>query len=232
MSRGIGDLQRGILEAIEQHGGQLSAADTARALHRSPAGVPSRSLRENVRRAAASLAAIGCLSATKKRDGGSARLIYYLPNAVVRKVLEDDVTCAPPPIPDKPDSADEYRDQGGKFKYQAEIGRVNKAFLLKRGWTRTAITRLLGKPDSKIVRWNRWKDRPECFFDMQRVLQAEEVGAIRFRRKAGEPVKRLRGDPDFCWRDGRISPLKSALRKKFDIVFGGRRVLSQWTRPR
>jgi hypothetical protein len=63
-----------------------------------------------------------------------------------------------------------------------EYGPVNKAFLLNRGWTRTAIKRVLGEPDRRILMRNRPKDRPECRYDMTRVLAAEEAGPIRFRR--------------------------------------------------
>lgn len=80
--------------------------------------------------------------------------------------------------------------QYGKNKYPIfsreslllEYGAVNKAFLLKRGWTRTAIKRVLGEPDRRIVMRHRRKDRPECRYDMTRVLAAEDAGPIRFRR--------------------------------------------------
>lgn len=62
-----------------------------------------------------------------------------------------------------------------------EYGSVNKAFLLRRGWTRTAIKRLLGEPDRRLVMRRFRKDRPECRYDMTRVLAAERAGKIRYR---------------------------------------------------
>src|SRR5690242_7174637 len=61
-------------------------------------------------------------------------------------------------------------------------GSVNKALLLQRGWTRTAIKRILGEPDRRITLRRRRKDRPECLYDVARVQAAEEAGVIRFRR--------------------------------------------------
>jgi len=55
---------------------------------------------------------------------------------------------------------------------------VNKAWLLERGWTRTAIQKILGEPDAKEVH----KDRTEYLYDVARVLQAEERGPTRYRR--------------------------------------------------
>jgi hypothetical protein len=66
-----------------------------------------------------------------------------------------------------------------------EWATVNKAFLLKRGWTRTAIKRILGEPDRTLVMRKFRKDRPECLYNRERVLEAEEAGAVRYR-KAGE----------------------------------------------
>jgi hypothetical protein len=68
-----------------------------------------------------------------------------------------------------------------------DYGSVNKAFLLKRGWTRTAIKRILGEPDRRITMRAHRKDRPECRYDVRRVLAAEEAGKIRFRRAPEEP---------------------------------------------
>ena len=59
---------------------------------------------------------------------------------------------------------------------------VNKAFLLKRGWTRTAIKRFLGEPDGRIPMVRFRKDRPECRYSMDRVLVVEDSGIIRFRQ--------------------------------------------------
>jgi hypothetical protein len=70
-------------------------------------------------------------------------------------------------------------------------GSVNKAFLLERGWTRTAIKRILGEPDSRIARRDRPKDRPECRYDVARVLAAEDAGPTRFRQ-----APKRRGDPN------------------------------------
>jgi hypothetical protein len=65
-----------------------------------------------------------------------------------------------------------------------EYGTVNKAFLRERGWTRTAIKRILGEPDRRIQMVQFRKDRPECLYSMSRVIEAENAGLIRFR-KAG-----------------------------------------------
>jgi hypothetical protein len=70
----------------------------------------------------------------------------------------------------------------------AAVASVNKAFLLKRGWTRTAIKRILGEPDRKILMRRRWRNRPECRYDMARVTAAEEAGHIRFRQKSAPKV--------------------------------------------
>jgi hypothetical protein len=79
-----------------------------------------------------------------------------------------------------------------KTKYQInrealmmEYGSVNKKFLLNRGWTRTAITRILGEPDRRLPMRKFRHDRPECRYDVARVLAAEVAGKIRFRRMRG-----------------------------------------------
>jgi hypothetical protein len=95
---------------------------------------------------------------------------------------------------------DFYRDRptaidGGELSYPSQdyrpsptgtIGGFNKADLLRRGWTRTAIRRILGEPDSLIVRQGLTGplriDRPECVYGRERVFQAEEKCKIRFRR--------------------------------------------------
>jgi len=59
---------------------------------------------------------------------------------------------------------------------------VNKKYLLARGWTRTAIKRILGEPDRRL-RFKYRKDRPECRYDLARVLAAESAGLIRFRKR-------------------------------------------------
>jgi hypothetical protein len=75
-----------------------------------------------------------------------------------------------------------------------EHATVNKAFLLERGWTRTAIKRFLGEPDRRLVRVDFRKDRPECRYDMRRVIEAERTGRIRFRA-AGDRCWPGRGVP-------------------------------------
>jgi hypothetical protein len=60
---------------------------------------------------------------------------------------------------------------------------VNKKYLLARGWTRTAIKRILGEPDRRLTLKRRRKDRPECRYDLARVLAAESAGLIRFRKR-------------------------------------------------
>ena len=61
-------------------------------------------------------------------------------------------------------------------------GCVNKSFLLARGWTRTAIKRILGDPDRRLVMRGRPPSRPECLYDVKRVREAERRGPSRFRR--------------------------------------------------
>lgn len=63
-----------------------------------------------------------------------------------------------------------------------EYASVNKLFLLRRGWTRTSIKRILGKPDRLLVRKEFRQDRPECRYEMARVVEAERSGKIRFRK--------------------------------------------------
>lgn len=75
-----------------------------------------------------------------------------------------------------------------------EYGSVNKAFLLKRGWTRTAIKRILGEPDSRIAMAQFRKDRPECRYSMVRVLAAEKDGRLRYRQA---PTRRDPSETDY-----------------------------------
>jgi len=70
------------------------------------------------------------------------------------------------------------------------LGGFNKADLLRRGWTRTAITRVLGRPNRIIPVW-RNKARPECVYCQQRVFDAEAAGAIRYRATPKETAARL-----------------------------------------
>ena len=72
---------------------------------------------------------------------------------------------------------------------------VNKKFLRERGWTRTAIKRILGEPDHVVAGLRYRKDRPECMYSMERVITAEAAGLIRFR-KPGERVVPGGGIPD------------------------------------
>ncbi len=69
-----------------------------------------------------------------------------------------------------------------------ERGSVNQTFLLRRGWTRTAIKRILGQPDRRIAMRLFRRDRPECRYDMARVLAAEAAGPVRFRRAPNRRV--------------------------------------------
>jgi len=64
-----------------------------------------------------------------------------------------------------------------------ERGFVNKAQLIERGWTRTAIKRLLGEPDHRTLTGNCNKDRPECCYDTERVLQVEADWVVAGRMK-------------------------------------------------
>lgn len=64
----------------------------------------------------------------------------------------------------------------------------NKADLLRRGWTRTSIKRILGEPDRKLLRIGIRKDRPECIYDSWRVFEAEEAGAVRYRKAPERPI--------------------------------------------
>jgi hypothetical protein len=65
---------------------------------------------------------------------------------------------------------------------------------LRRGWTRTAIKRVLGEPDLRIPQEFR-QDRPECLYSMARVSEAEGGGCIRFRKT---PVRRDPVEADFA----------------------------------
>jgi hypothetical protein len=187
MSRGIGELQRRIIEAVERRG-KLSAADMAWMLSPSTQSSPTRSLRENVRRACASLVEAGHLSARKKNTPGSSR-----------------VFCCPPGA-----NSDDEQYQLRSAPYQAEGGSVTKAALLRRGWTRTAIARILGEPDRRIVRRDHRKDRPECRYDIQRVLKSEgEEARFRFSKTPAnrvKPVKKPSTDRNFHLEDRRIAP--------------------------
>ena len=62
-------------------------------------------------------------------------------------------------------------------------GSVNKEFLLARGWTRTAIYRVLGAPDRRLRQWNFPRSRSECRYDVERVIAAEDAngGPVRYR---------------------------------------------------
>lgn len=95
---------------------------------------------------------------------------------------------------------DFYRDRptalnGGGLSYPSQddrpaptgaIGGFNKADLLRRGWTRTSIKRILGQPDHRMLRQGLMgplrNDRPECVYGRERVLSAERDGRIRFRK--------------------------------------------------
>jgi len=71
-----------------------------------------------------------------------------------------------------------------------------KAGLLRRGWTRTAIKRILGEPD-----WHLYggygKGKEVCMYSTERVMAAEEKGVIRYRRfNPKEPEEHI------VWRPG------------------------------
>src|SRR5262245_17139811 len=55
----------------------------------------------------------------------------------------------------------------------------NQAQLIERGWTRTAIRRILGEPDRRIAA----QAYAETKYLASRVYSAEEAGVIRLRRK-------------------------------------------------
>ena len=64
------------------------------------------------------------------------------------------------------------------------LNSVNKNYLFKLGWTRTMIDRLLGEPDRKITLANRKRtprsdERPECHYDIARVVAAMESSAFQ-----------------------------------------------------
>jgi hypothetical protein len=70
---------------------------------------------------------------------------------------------------------------------------MNKGALIKRGWTRTSIKRLLGEPDWTIQN-NHNPERPECRYLTQRVIDCEDAGRVRFRRsKFDVPLYQKRG---------------------------------------
>lgn len=86
------------------------------------------------------------------------------------------------------------------------LGGFNKASLLLRGWTRTAISRVLGKPDRTLVRRASLMraarpDRPECVYSRERVEAAEALGLKRYRNKPA-PKFRINKDGDLVDRDG------------------------------
>jgi hypothetical protein len=79
-----------------------------------------------------------------------------------------------------------------------EYSSVNKQFLLSRGWTRTAIKRILGEPDRHTPMVQFRKDRPECRYEMERVIAAENAGLTRFR-KAGDRFMPGTNAPEALW---------------------------------
>jgi len=87
----------------------------------------------------------------------------------------------------------------------AGYGWYNKAALRRRGWTRTAIRRILGDPDRTLTR-KRYPKRPECLYDEERVLKAEEehahAGKVRFRKRSAPRDESLFSAPT---KNGRIS---------------------------
>ena len=107
---------------------------------------------------------------------------------------------------------DFYRDRptainGGGLFYPSQddrpvptgtIGGFNKADLLRSGWTRTSIKRILGEPDFRVLRQGLFgplrKDRPECVYTRERVLAAEKDGKIRFRQA---PKRRDPSETDY-----------------------------------
>lgn len=82
---------------------------------------------------------------------------------------------------------------------------LNKARLIERGWTRTAIERVLGKPDYlDSSRKDIWRPgntvRPECLYLASRVFSAESSGVIRYRSERNEQfppgyfIRKVRGE--------------------------------------
>jgi hypothetical protein len=87
-----------------------------------------------------------------------------------------------------------------------------KELIKGRGWTRGAIKRELGEPDRRVP-LNRLKKytrqgRPECRYDAERVLKAEEDGKQRIRRGRGGPL------------DGFIAELKENNWLRLDVHKG------------
>lgn len=79
------------------------------------------------------------------------------------------------------------------------VASVNRAWLLKRGWTRSMIRRFLGEPDRRIPRREN-HSRPECRYEMQRVREAEARpdfwwAPLRLGRRVGRPRKLQREIP-------------------------------------
>lgn len=86
------------------------------------------------------------------------------------------------------------------FEAGTPDGYQNKTDLLKRGWTRTAIRRILGEPDKRVPRVGLRPDRPECLYSDERVNQAERDGKVRFRKAAKSWVPT---EKEF-WEDGYV----------------------------
>jgi hypothetical protein len=77
-------------------------------------------------------------------------------------------------------------------------GGFTKSGLIQRGWTRTAIKRILGEPDWHLFN-GFGKDRQACMYSRARVEAAEQQGKIRYRRapEQKDPFER------FYWQVGR-----------------------------
>lgn len=81
-----------------------------------------------------------------------------------------------------------YGDSGAEFS-----GGFTKRGLVERGWTRTAISRILGKPDWQ-QKGNFGDARPVCMYRRERVLEAEAAGKIRYR---AVPFRRTPTEKEF-----------------------------------
>jgi hypothetical protein len=73
---------------------------------------------------------------------------------------------------------------------------LNKKCLLKRGWTRTAIKRILGEPDRRGDNHRFSTKRAECLYNRERVLKAEEANLTRYRQVPPEDPLEI-ADPMF-----------------------------------
>jgi len=70
-------------------------------------------------------------------------------------------------------------------------GEFNSTNLLSRGWTRTAIKKLLGAPDRRRPTVHRWRTRLETLYSIDRVLKAEATPEFKKVRERSDYESRL-----------------------------------------